>query len=262
MSGDETKRTRDFKWFKRHFLAVLFPERCACCGQVIRVEQQVCDECRNHLLYQLPPLCTACGRSRTVCDCGQKASHYFDKIISPLVYEGAAKEGILRLKRTGYRYIAEVFAEEMLFSYRDDYDTEVFDFAVPVPMTDGEYKEKGYNHSELLAQELGSLVNLPVENGLRKVRETRPQKELTAMERRGNLAGVFDVDPHCDVKDKRILLVDDVMTTGSTLDECAKMLKIYGASEVCAVTAAITWLSEDKEEIRRTPDLTDTAESA
>lgn len=262
MSNIETPAPRDAKWLKRHLLAILFPERCACCGQVIRVEQEICDDCKDQLLYQLPPLCTACGRSHAVCSCGSKANHYFDKVVSPLVYEGAAKRGILRLKKTGYRYIAEVFAEEMLYSYRDDYLEAAFDFAVPVPMTEGEYKERGYNHSELLAQELGSRVGLSVKNGLRKVCETRPQKELSAMERRGNLAGVFDVDPHCDVQGKRILLVDDVMTTGSTLDECAKMLKIYGASEVFALTAAITWLLEDKEEFRRTPDMTDTAVSA
>ena len=80
---------------------------------------------------------------------------------------------------------------------------------------------------------------------LRKIIRTRPQKELSALERSGNLLGVFDVEPTADLEGKTVLLVDDVITTGATLDECAKMLKIYGAGEVYAATAAAALLKDD-----------------
>ncbi len=249
VSSETKKRKWDRQRVKRHLLAAVFPERCAYCGEVICVEQGVCDVCRNERSYQMPPLCTACGRSYVVCHCGHKESRYFDKIVAPMVYEGVVKQGILRLKNTGYPYITEELAQEMFYSVLNDYSDYQFDFAVPVPMTDGELKDKGYNHSELLARALCKRIGVPVVNGLRKLFETRPQKELTAVERRGNLVGAIDVKADCDVREKTILLVDDVMTTGSTLDECAKMLKIYGAKEVFAATAAVTWLEEDKEEL-------------
>lgn len=87
---------------------------------------------------------------------------------------------------------------------------------------------------------------MPVTDGLVKLYETRPQKELCARERSGNLLGVFDWRGSVSAEGKRFLLVDDVVTTGSTLEECAKMLKLYGAVQVLAAAAASTCLERDK----------------
>ena len=97
----------------------------------------------------------------------------------------------------------------------------------------------------MLVAVLSKRLALPYEPVLTKLTHTQPQKELTALRRRGNLLGVFDVCS--DVSGKTILLVDDVITTGATLDECAKMLKIFGAAEVYGVTAAAAVLSKDEE---------------
>ena len=128
---------------------------------------------------------------------------------------------------------------------RREYGGISFDFVTAVPLHKREFLNRGFNQSERLGQALAKWLDVPYETVLTKITTTAPQKELKAVERSGNLLGVFDV---CgDVAGKTILLVDDVITTGTTLDECAKMLKIFGAEEVYAVTAAAACLSSGEE---------------
>ena len=227
--------TKGSKW-KRTLLAVLFPERCACCGKVIPPLNGCCEVCRWELALVLPPGCGSCGASREDCTC-RKHRRHFDRCVVPFYYEGSARRGILRLKEQEDLQIADFFAEYMSQVVRREYGTLRFDWIVPVPLTKAKKKERGFNQSERLAKALSRELKVPVSTLLYKVTETRPQKELSALERSGNLLGAFEVEGK-NLSGARILLTDDLVTTGSTLDECAKMLKLYGASEVYAVAAA------------------------
>jgi ComF family protein len=155
-----------------------------------------------------------------------------------------AQTGIYTLKSPGYRVTVDGFADEMVEMVRREYGGIAFDCVTAVPMHKRECRERGFNQAQRLAQAVALRLRLPYETLLTKITVTAPQKTLTAVERSGNLLGVFDV---CgDVSGKTILLVDDVITTGATLNECAKMLKLFGAHEVYAVTAAAAVLPSGK----------------
>jgi len=176
--------------------------------------------------------------------CG-KRRRAFERCVSPFYHKGAAQNGIYTLKREGYVVTVAGFVGEMAEVVRREYGGIPFDLVTAVPLHKRELAERGFNQAEKLGRALAERLGLPYATVLTKITVTAPQKELKAVERSGNLLGVFDV---CGaVSGKTVLLVDDVITTGATLDECAKMLKIFGAAEVYAVTAAAACLSNAAE---------------
>lgn len=231
--------------WKRRLTAVLFPERCACCGEVVRVGEGCCAQCRAQLSRITPPVCPFCGRGREACCC-RKHRRHFERCISPFYYEGAVRKGILRLKEEESWDTIRFLAAEMAEAVEREYAELRFDGVIPVPMTSRALKKRGFNQSFLLAEELGRCLSLPVWEPLQKLVDTRPQKALSAVERSGNVLGVFELTAGAAVAGKTLLLADDLVTTGATLDECAKMLKIYGADAVYAVTATATKPKEDE----------------
>ena len=225
--------------FWRRVAAVFFPERCAFCNQPVAPFQGICTRCRETAERIRPPVCPCCGRSENQCSC-RKKRRYVDRCVAAYYYTGVVREAILRLKNDWTPLTLEAFSGEMAEVVRREYGDMPFDGIVFAPMTDVDVKQRGYNQSGLLAARLSEELNIPVQDVLRKVVETKPQKTLTAFERRGNVFGAFDLRPGEEEKvaDRFFLLVDDMMTTGATLDECAKVLKLYGAAVVFAVTLA------------------------
>ena len=223
----------------RRLLAVLFPERCAYCGQVVRCGEGCCPCCAESLPRILPPVCPLCGRGKASCTCrGHRGP--LDGLAAPFTYEGAVRQGILRLKEEGDATAATTLAAEMADAARRAWPEAAPELAVPVPVTRRKRTRKGFNQAALLAESLARELNIPCVKALVKCRETRPQKELAAWQRSGNLLGAFDVRPGTPLAGKCVLLVDDVSTTGATLEECAKMLKIQGAAQVLGIAAALT----------------------
>ena len=216
---------------------LLFPQRCCLCGAVVEWRQTMCVACRRNAPYVLPPICERCGRNEDDCTCRGHRRH-FERCVMPFYYKGRGKDGISQLKTAADCTVAEGFAAEMAEVIRREYGGIAFDCVMPVPQYKADERKKGYNPAALLARALSRCTGIPYACGLRKLIHTTPQKELRAVARSGNLLGAFMVDDPKIVADKVVLLVDDTITTGATLDECAKMLKIYGASEVYAVTAA------------------------
>lgn len=232
--------------FLRNILAWFIPERCVFCGKVLLPEQVMCPTCRRFLSVVRPPTCLFCGQRKIDCHC-QKRRRHFDAQVAPFYHEGPARSGVLRLKQWNDAQAVAYFTQQMAAVVYREYDVEDFDGIVFVPMTKRELFARGYNQGEVLAKALGKRLGLPVFDVLKKVYETLPQKELTSIQRSGNVFGVFDVTEP-SVEGKTFLLVDDVMTTGSTADECAKMLKIYGAGRVMCVTLATCRFKEEEDE--------------
>lgn len=221
----------------KQLLAFLLPKRCPCCDRVIPTAYAICEDCGAHLSRIPPPLCPYCGQHKKGCGC-PKRRFAFDKVAAPFYYETAARDGVLRLKRYDDPDAVDFFAEQMQTVVQREYGRERIDALTYVPMTKRALRAREYNQSEVLAEALGKRLGLPVRATLTKLYETPPQKELDLHARSGNVLGVFDVtDP--TVRGKTVLLVDDVMTTGATLHECAKMLKIAGARRVLAATVAV-----------------------
>lgn len=207
------------------------------------MQEHLCLRCRDCAPYVLPPVCPQCGRNEDDCTCGGKR-HHFERCVMPFYYEGVAKKAIGTLKNQGYDTVVKGLSLEMAEIIRREYGGIPFDLVTPVPLHTRKLRERGFNQSALLAKTLAKITDISYVDGLYKLYDTPAQKELPLEGRKANLLGAFHVDEQCDVSGRTVLLVDDLLTTGSTLDECAKMLKIAGAKQVYAITAAAALLKK------------------
>lgn len=224
----------------RHIAYLLFPRRCCYCGKVVPPYDEACGECLAAVSRIEQPACPHCGRAAQQCVCrGHK--NLYTAVAAPYYYEGAARKCIRRLKFSGKTACAQFLAREMAISARSAFGQKAVDIAAYVPMSKKEIKARGYNQSRYLARAVSRELSVEFGDGLLvKLYETRAQRTLKAGERSGNLAGVFDVAEPGRIRDKTVLLCDDVITTGTTLNECARMLLLNGAAEVLCLTAAAT----------------------
>ncbi len=219
---------------------VLFPKRCELCGQIIEIDDSVCEDCKNPPLIK-PPLCTHCGAAKDDCIC-KKHKNEYKKIVAPYYYKDSIVTAIHRFKNSDMTFLAERFSKDICKYIEENCSDITFDFVTFVPLRYLKEKRRGYNQSEILAKRIADYFDLEVVACLKKVRYTGVQHKKSASKRRADIFGAYDVDKKYigNVEGKTILLIDDVKTTGSTLNECAKMLKIYGADLVCCASVAVT----------------------
>ncbi len=226
----------------------LFPAHCAFCGKLTHEQSGICKDCALKLPFVEGDICIKCGRKVTDCDCKGK-SNYFTAFAAPLYYNDCSKSGILRIKN--YRKFSGIntIARLVTATVHDRFEDIGFDCMTVVPMTYREQNLRGFNQAEILGRIIAK--NLDIEFNpriLSKIYDTKPQKILKSFERTGNVSGVFHISDPNTVRGKTILLFDDIITTGATLNECAKMLLIYGASEVYACSALLTVTKKRKSE--------------
>lgn len=224
---------------KNFIIKLLYPQRCKYCNNVIDIRREICHTCENTLQKIEGDICKLCGKKVNDCNCGHK-KHFYKYVCAPFYYEGAASRAIWRFKFRNQTKLSKVFAEDMAKCFGTYYKGYDFDLCTFVPSSKESLKERGYNQAELLARDFSEITDIPCEEVLLKTRETKIQHDLLSVERSGNLAGAIEVKFDVDLENKRILLIDDIKTTGSTLNECAKMLLIGGAAEVFCLTVAVT----------------------
>ena len=218
-------------------LDFIFPPYCVGCG---REGAFICPACRQSLPRIMPPVCPRCGRpqsSGVICpDCVRWQSAV-DGIRSPFRFEGVMREAIHKLKYQNLRSMAVPLAG-MLQEYLSANPLD-FDILVPVPLHRKRLRERGYNQSRLLAQELGKLINIPVRDDVLVRRKHTPPQARTATieERTHNIADAFACRDS-RLRGRRVLLLDDVATSGTTLDACAAVLKANGAAAVWGLAMA------------------------
>ena len=233
----------------RHSLGyAFFPRRCAFCGCVIDPADTVCGRCAADVPRVEIPICYSCGCGKTVCVCAHAQSRFVAATAAPFYYMGSAETAILRMKFRGEPELSQALGDAMAAFAQTVYDGIAFDVVTFVPMTQKEQKQRGFNQSELLACRAADRLGLPCEATLYKLYETRCQRTLRQRQRSGNVLGVFDVCAPDAVRGRRVLLCDDLRTTGATLHECAKMLCLHGAREVFCLTAAVTFPKIKQEE--------------
>lgn len=188
-----------------------------------------CTECMQGLRYIVSPFCMVCGKqldddTQEVCsDCDSKR-HEFIRGVAAFSYTKEIKQSMYRFKYEGQREYAYFYAD-MLYRLRGRIMAGWRpDVLVPVPLHKKRYRKRGYNQAALIAHRLGALLDIPVDEQLiQRTKNTLPQKALGDKERAKNIKNAFHVTPDI-VKYKRILLVDDIYTTGATLDACARAL--------------------------------------
>ena len=226
---------------------LLYPENITCdlCGEELKTESRynLCSRCIEKLPFIDGDICLNCGVSidneAEICDRCQNNSSVFKINRSPLIYDGSARDMIHALKFGGKKYLVKTIGAMMADTFLK-YHMEG-EIIVPVPMTDKDERKRGFNQAELLAYEVGARLNIPVLPALKKTRVTSNQKELSGKDRRENLEKAFEV-VFPQVKDRKILLIDDIFTTGATANECAKALLKGKCREVSVLTACITKL--------------------
>ena len=218
----------------------VFPKRCGLCGDVIAFDEELCEECFK-LERITGTLCNKCGKPKENCTCDRKTkAPEYKRFIAPYYYEGSVRAGANRFKDYGYPELAIKMGEELFRQIDEQYKGIAFDCITFVPMTKEKQKKRGYNQSELLAKEVAKHMNLPCMQLIAKIKTTPPQKTGSARKRRINLRGSFDLADGVWVENKTILLIDDIKTTGSTLNECAYVLNAYGAKAVYAAAFCLT----------------------
>lgn len=227
------------KKISERILNLFFPDCLAClaCGSEALVDEHgLCEVCKQEL-KRVEQACVKCGKAlekEGKCrDCG-KVTHAFDRCISVCQYTDSAANLVKGLKFHNRRYIAPGIAklmEEYFLTKRCKAD-----LIVAVPMHRKDERARGYNQSILIAKHLSDLTGIPYAQPLKKIKQTSHQVGLNRQERLLNLDGAFEAIFEEDDKGKRILLVDDVYTTGATMDACAKALKSGGAAKVYGFT--------------------------
>ena len=218
-------------------LDLLFPQYCVGCG---KEGGFLCSSCRQSLPEITPPLCPRCGRPQSsgiLCPSCVAWQAKIDGIRSPFRFDGVMRQAIHQLKYRNLRALVIPLAK-LLHDYLIAYPLSA-EVLVPVPLHPKRLRERGYNQSGLLAQELGKLTNLPVVEGcLIRRHHTPPQARTTTVEERwSNTADAFACRDR-ELRDRSVLLIDDVSTSGATLDACAAALKDAGANSVWGLVVA------------------------
>lgn len=224
-------------------LSILLAPQCASCGEPLArpTHGAVCDACWQSIVPVPPPCCDCCGDVLLILSprpgdrCLRCLQHppLIERTRAIGLYEGTLRTLVHALKYAGRRSLARPLAALMRERQRELLD--LADVAVPVPLHRARRRQRGFNQAEDLARGLG----LPVVNGLRRSRHTATQAELSAADRIRNVAGAFDPAPEAAaLVGRSVVLVDDVMTTGATLNACADVLRRGGAERVVALTAA------------------------
>ena len=210
----------------RYLLDLLFPPKCILCGKLL--EKQETD------------LCRACREESPECLGKHKNFSFLDSWAAIWYYEKNIRQSILRFKFRRARHYADVYGRLLAMRLLQLYP-EGFDVLTWVPISRARRFTRGYDQVELLARAVGRELGMKPIKALKKMRNNRPQSGISGQaQRRANVLGVYRVISSAQVQGKRILLLDDIITTGATAGECARVLLTAGAKEVhCGVVAAV-----------------------
>ncbi len=225
----------------------LLPPQCPCCGKFLDGGQPgFCSTCLSEIRWIEPPFCSICGipfisKEAGNHPCAACATHpkYFTIARALGVFEGSLQTAIHRWKYEGKTYLTPFFAEWMAGGLSRYWEPNSADLLIPVPLHPQRLRERGFNQAFLLAKELSRRTGIPCPKKiLQKKKPTIPQVNLSGVEREKGLTRTFHVDKSDALEGKSVLLVDDVYTTGATVNECAKALLGGGAREVNVLTLA------------------------
>ncbi|MFR2470930.1 MAG: ComF family protein [Lachnospira sp.] len=226
---------------------VLYPPACPICGKprVVKNKKRldICPWCLDKITYVDEPTCIKCGKAldddREYCQDCMKTEHIYDQAVSLYEYSDGIKQSIYRFKYHNKREYAAIYAREIermcgmvIRAWRPD-------VIIPVPIHESKLKQRGYNQAELIADELSGSMGIPINNKyIMRIRKTTPMKELSNEERVKNLQNAFQICNN-SIRYNKVLIVDDIYTTGATVDACARCFKESGTDKVYVVTLCI-----------------------
>lgn len=228
---------------KEKIVELLFPRRCVVCDEPVSYgSEPVCPACREELRYVEAPFCMKCGKQlfqeQEYCEDCRTKEHAYIQGRSVFQYASVA-DSMFRFKNRGRREYADFFAWEMYVHEKDWLNAIEPDALVPVPVHEKRMKSRGYNQAAELARRLSAYTGIPVlEDWLVRGTDTVPLKNLGALERQNNLKKAFKIVRN-DVELSTIVIIDDIYTTGSTIDAVAQAIHRQRNSKVYFLTAAV-----------------------
>lgn len=205
---------------------------------------EICDSCRKKIKKISEPRCKRCGRpirskEQEFCHDCQNKKHIYKEGMAVYLYKGEVRKAVHRMKFQNQRVYARIFGRLMAKEAEEKIQRWGAEAVIPVPMYRKKQRLRGYNQAELLAREITDQRNLPLICDLvLRVKNTKPQKELEGKDREENLKKAFIITKN-DVKLRKILIVDDIYTTGSTVDAIAEVLKKSGVEEIYFLSLCI-----------------------
>lgn len=222
------------------FLNILYPRHCPVCHKILKDQNGiVCPECENGFSRIGKDYCLRCGKPVKAQEeyCGEcrKRSRSFDRNKAVFLYNGKLRRSLVRYKYYGCREYGDFYASAICRYAGRDIMGWSPDVIIPVPLTPKKQRARGFNQAGYLADRIGEKLHIPVSHTLlRKVRSTKSQKKLNAAQRRQNLKDAFRVQEN--IQGITVLVIDDVYTTGSTMEAAAACLKSAGAESVYCIT--------------------------
>lgn len=226
------------KFFLLKMYNIFFPIKCGYCGEITQNYSYVCEKCNKNIdEFEIKNRCKFCGKKlidkNRICSECRGIKFYYDEYIYYDEYKEFFKDKMLQYKFYDKKFLKNFFAQELskcLTNVNADY-------VIGVPISRKRMKERGYNQTELIAREIGNILNIEyLPNALVKIKDTEHQINLSKKERKNNVKDSFKMSDIYDIKGKKILLVDDIFTTGATVNECSRVLKKAKAQQVIVST--------------------------
>lgn len=224
--------------FFKLILSVFYPNTCIGCGEIIEEGEYLCDFCYCELqAIRTDKQCFKCGNTKKECECKSRVLS-FSGCVSPFFNEGTAQKVMYAYKLGKRPYISEFFAYKMASSIKTAFYDIDFNGVSYVPLTKKALRKRGFNQSQMIAKKISEIMGIPlIENQLKCNNKKKAQHKISAKERFKNVKGEFFSTKKCF---GNILLIDDIKTTGATLNECAKQLLSSGADSVYCSVGLIT----------------------
>jgi ComF family protein len=226
--------------------SLLYPPVCTLCGGRTPAGEYLCEQCESKAMRIVAPFCQQCsepfeGAITTAFACANCAHRtiHFDAAVAAYRGRGIVRQIIHDFKYGRQIHLRHLVARWLCAAFNDErLQGRQFDVIVPVPLHPTRQRERGFNQARLLAELLSARISVPCKLVLERIRYTTTQTALDRTERMENLHNAFRLRKNANVRGLQVLLIDDVLTTGSTLSECARVLKRAGANCVYAATAA------------------------
>ncbi len=236
------KVIKNLKIILKKALNLIYPLNCVICKKSLNFDDSsyLCPNCHHKIIKNKPPFCIKCGcslgKKRTasdyICLGCQNKQFYFERVWTVNRYMGIIRQLIHLFKYHRQQYLTRILGKLMVDFIKVNLNYQTVDVLVPVPLHIHKLRQREFNQSNLLAKEINQQISIPIDNSLIRIKRTSSQTGLSEQERFRNIAGAFKIKKGKEIAQKSVLLVDDVLTSGATANECARVLKQGGAKRV------------------------------
>ncbi len=230
----------------KEIISSFYPYKCVCCGEILDENNYICNNCNNNVeRTNHNDVCLACGLEKNDCVCKYNI-YRFNSLVCAFRNTGLARNAYYSYKFGKKQHYAEFFADEICCAIGKCYSDIKFDIICSVPT----FKKLGYDHSGYIAKAVSKKLEIPFTDKLLScVKKGKKQHKSTTIERLHNVEGKYCVNYRAD--NMNVLLIDDIKTTGATLDECAKVLLFAGANNIYCATALCATEDKNIKDLRR-----------